>query len=298
MRYLIGVDVGGTNIKAVLMDAKGKVVRKIIKKTEKKHIEEEIIDLIKDLIEKSMINKKEIKGVGVGFPGLIDKKRERINILPNIKSFNDRNIKKHLQKKTGLKTRIENDAKCSAIAESMFGSGKKQENFVLLTIGTGIGGGIIINNNLYIGEGNAGEFGHITIQDPGGRKCSCGNKGCLEEYISKKGIMKNAEEAGIDISKIKDLYQLYELAKKGNKKALKTFENSGVYLGKGLSHIVKSFDPEAIIINGGIANSSKFIFPYARKEMKKGVFFKTNCKIKKGKFGDFAGAVGAGCLWL
>lgn len=293
MRYIIGIDIGGTNIKAVLMNDKKEAVDKIIRKTDKKNIEDKIKEFIEEILQKNKIHKKDVKGVGVGFPGSIDKKRERIEKLPNIKGFKNKEIKKHLSKKSGLKIKIENDANCAALAESVLGAGKKHEKVVGLSIGTGIGGGIIINNKLFLGEGNAGEFGHLTIEEKG-RKCSCGNKGCLEEYVSKKGIKQNAKSIGLN----KDLYELYELAKKRDKKALKIFRDSGVYLGKGLSEIIKILDPEIIIVNGGIANSGEFIFPYAKKEMKKRVFFKTSCKIKKGQFKDFAGAIGACCLWF
>lgn len=296
MRYIIGVDVGGTNIKGVLIDQKGKVIEKIIKKTSQTKIREEIVLFIEEIIEKSKIKRRKIKGIGIGFPGIIDKKRERIDVLPNIKKFRDNDIKKYLESKTGFKIRIENDSNCAVLAESILGIGKDYENVIGLSIGTGIGGGIVINKKIYTGNRAAGEFGHLIIEE-NGRLCSCGNKGCLEEYISKKGIIKNAKQAGLS-EKGKDLYELYELAKKGNKKALKVFRESGVYLGKGLAQITKVLDPEIIVINGGIANSGEFIFPYAEKEMKKRVFFKTDCKIKKGKLKDFAGAVGAACLWF
>ncbi|MFW6283668.1 MAG: ROK family protein [Minisyncoccales bacterium] len=154
MRYIIGVDVGGTNIKGVLIDQKGKILEKIIKKTSQTKIREEIILCIEEIIKKSQIQREKIKGVGIGFPGIIDKKRERIDILPNIKKFRDNNIKKYLESKTGFNIKIENDSNCAVLAESIFGTGKNYENIVGLSIGTGIGGGIVKNKkiNLTIGE--------------------------------------------------------------------------------------------------------------------------------------------------
>jgi len=167
---------------------------------------------------------------------------------------------------------------------------KNINNFVCLVIGTGIGGGIIINKRIYRGKGNASEFGHITI-DSNGRECVCGNKGCLEEYISKKGILRNAKEI-----KLKgDIFEIKRKIQERNKKALKMIKKSGKYLGIGLSDIIKILDPEMILIGGGISNFGEKLLNPAREEAKKRTLFNI-CPIKRIKLGKFSGAIGAGSL--
>lgn len=281
MEYKIGIDVGGTNIRGILKSGR-KSVGKIKMKTE--NISRQIIEIMDYFLDNFKIDKKNIKKIGIGLPGIIDKK-ENIKKLPNIENFKGEGLKNFLEKKYKCEVKISNDGKCFALAELKFGQGKKVKNFVCLTIGTGIGGGIIINKKLY--EGINSEFGHLTIEERG-RKCSCGNRGCLEEYISKKGIINNARKARIP----GDIFEIIKEVKKGNKKDEKVIKESGVHLGKGLSLIIKILNPELIIIGGGISRFGEKILKPAREEAQRRTLFKI-CKIKKSLLNEYSGAEGA-----
>ncbi len=286
--YIIGVDVGGTKINTVLIDKKGKLIEKLKVKTKKR--KQEIIGQILDSINFVSFNRK-IIGIGIGVPGILNKKRTRILNLPNLQAWKNTKLKEIIQRKTGKKVMLENDSNCMILGENIFGYAKNVKDSVCLTIGTGIGGGIIINNKLYSGRSNAAEFGHISVSDK--YKCSCGNKGCLEEYVSVRGIKRTAKRLGID----ENILEIQEMAKSGNKKARKVYEITGKYLGIGLSNIIKVLDPDLILIGGGISNSGNFLLKPAIKEMQKRTFFKT-CPVKIVKLKDNAGAIGAACLFL
>jgi len=221
----------------------------------------------------------------------LNKERTQILNLPNLQGWKNTRLKEIIQRKTGKKVMLENDSNCMILGENVFGYAKNIRSSVCLTIGTGIGGGIIINNKVYSGRGNAAEFGHISVGDK--YKCSCGNTGCLEEYVSVRGIKRTAKKLGID----KDILEIQEMAKSGNQKARKVYKIAGKYLGIGLSNIVKVLDPDLILIGGGISNSGDFLLKPTIEEMKKRVFFET-CPVKIVKLKDNAGAIGAACLFL
>jgi len=274
--YIIGIDVGATKINTVLMSKKGRLVKKLKVRTKKRR--QEIIKQILDSITFVSLNKnkKKIIGIGIGVPGILNKKRTEILDFPNLSGWEKIKLKDIIERKTKKKVILENDSNCMALGENIFGYGKNVKNFVCLTIGTGIGGGIIINNKIYSGRSNAGEFGHITI-DLDGYKCKCGARGCLEEYVSTRGIDR--------------------IVKSGNKKAEKVYEIAGTYLGVGLATIAKILDPDLILIGGGISNAGDLMLKPAVKEMKKRTFFKI-CSVRTVKLKDNAGAIGAACLFL
>ncbi len=286
--YIIGVDFGATKINTVLINKQGKLIKKLKLKTKKR--KQEIIEQVLDSIEK--ISDKDVIGIGIGVPGILNKERTEILSLPNISDWEKIKLKDIIEKKTRKKVMLENDANCMALGESMFGHGKNVKNLVCVTLGTGIGTGIIINNKIYSGRSNAGEFGHITI-DVNGYKCKCGRRGCLEEYVSVRGIKRIAKKLGIN----KNILEIYETAKLGNKKAKKVYEISGTYLGVGLAIVAKLLDPDLIVIGGGISNAGNLILKPSVKEMKKRTFFKT-APVKIVKLKDNAGAIGAACLFL
>jgi glucokinase len=295
MKYIIGIDIGGTKINTILMNEKAKIVRKIKVPTPKNKnlIIKKIIDDINFV--SSGINKNFILGVGVGVPGCLSKEKTRILKLPNLPCFNKIDLKRIIEKKSKLKVLIENDTNCMALGEFLFGYGKGKniKNLVCLSIGTGVGGGIIINKRIYHGKENAGEVGHITIE-VNGIKCNCGSYGCLEEYVSVRGIKRIAKALKL---KEKNIIKIQEAAKKGDKKAQEVYKTAGKYLGIGLSNIVKVLDPELILIGGGISKSGDLLLKPAIEEMKKRTFFKTR-DVKTVKLGDDSGAVGAASLFL
>lgn len=278
----IGVDIGGTKINAVLVDEKGNIKRKVKLHTQKS--KQLILEQIADLIQ-MLLSGNNVSSIGITVPGILDKLKEKIIILPNIKGFENFPLKKFVEKKFKIRTRIENDSLCSALAEYSLLK-KKPKSLVVLTLGTGLGGGIIINGKPLMQT----EPGHITIEKQG-MKDSCGNFGCLEQYASKKFLIREAKKAGLPPEPKK----LAELAKT-NKKARAIFQEFGKNLGIGLSNIIKLINPELIILSGGLSNSSRLFLPYAIKELNARTLFKPNARISVSKNIENAEALGATLL--
>lgn len=285
---LIGIDVGGTKILGIVLNKK-KVIetKKIQTPQNKKEFTKELIKLIKELSQK-----RKIKGIGLGLPGVVNRKKGTIINLPNIPTIKNLNIVKIIQKEFKIPVKIEKDVNCMALAELHFGLAKNKTNAVAITIGTGLGGGIIINKKLVIGKGSAGEVGHLNIY-PNGHKCTCGNYGCLEEYTASRAIKRYSQEAGF---KNKTPKEIEDLARKGNKKAKKIYEKLGYFLAIGLSDIIKVLHPEIIILSGNISNASDIFLEKTIKEVKKRTYFQI-CEIKKSKLKQTP-AIGAAAQFL
>jgi len=292
----IGIDIGGYKINGVLIK-KNRIIerRKLLipPKSNKKIIITQIFDCIEYLIKKSNISK--IKGIGIGVPGLVDFEKQKILNLPNVPAIKNLFLAKIIFKRFGIKTRIDNDSNCFGLAEAILGTGKYSNLLVGLTLGTGIGGAIIINKKIFHGaSGSGAEFGHMKIEKDGWQ-CSCGEKGCLEAYVSGKGIMRIAKGVGCNGA---TPVEIEKMAKKGDKKAIKVYEIAGEYLGIGLANIVNILNPKIIVIGGGIANAGELIFKSAREVMRKNVFshLAKRTKIIRAKLGRDAGAIGAALL--
>jgi glucokinase len=290
----IGLDIGGTNIKGVLL-RKNEVIAKIKIKTKSKSNKKNLIAQIFKSIETLIKGRKEIKGIGIGAPSPIDFKNQKILNPPNVPALRNLYLGKIIKDKFKIKTIIDNDVHCLVLAEAILGAGKNKKMVVGLGLGTGVGGGIVLNKKLIRGqEGTGGEFGHTTIE-MGGRQCNCGRKGCLEAYINEKGIRKTAKEIfGREIDSI----TLQEMAKRGGKKAIKAWEITGKYLGVGLANLVDSLNPDIIIVGGGIARAGELLLSPARKEMKKNILspLAKDTPVVRAKLDERAGAIGAGLL--
>lgn len=262
--FKIALIVGGTNTKCALFEG-NRIVKKIKSPT---HVEKGkffMIDNIIKMIENIKENKK-ISGIGMGVPGPIDRKRGVISNPPNI-PWRNVPLKKIIQRKFRTKVAIENDAKCAALGVL---ARKKTKNFILFTLGTGVGGAIVTDGKLYTGMGNAGELGHVTIEKDG-LKCNCGNMGCLEEYVAARGFERLAKKYfGKRLSPL----ELERMAKKGDKKAKRIYNEVGEYLGIGLANIGNAFNPETIYFTGKISRSGPLLLEPARKEMAKRIFVK------------------------
>ncbi len=278
----IGIDIGGTKINAILLDEKGNIKRKVKLPTQKSKIL--ILKQVSGSIQ-ILLSGNKVDRIGIAVPGILDKRKEKIIALPNIKGFENFALKHFIEKKFKIKTKLENDSLCSALAEYHF-IGKKPESLVVLTIGAGLGGGVIINGKPL----GRTEPGHITIERKGARD-SCGNYGCLEQYASKKFLVREARKQRLPSEPKK----LAEIAK-NNKKARTIFQEFGKNLGIGLSDIVKLIDPEIIIISGGIANSSQLFLKYAINELNTRTFFMPRAKILVSKNIENASAIGAALL--
>ncbi|MFH1440279.1 MAG: ROK family protein [Candidatus Woesearchaeota archaeon] len=287
MPFAIGVDIGGTYIKAGIVDNKGKIYEQAKSLTEAKKGRDRVVENIIDVIKK--LFSENIKGIGVGVPGIVHKDEGIIGNTPNLPlhSVALREIlKKHFKKKV----KLENDANCFGLSEARFGNGKKLNNVLCLTLGTGIGSAMIIKGKLYHGSGNAPELGHTTIHFKG-PKCKCGNFGCAEEYVSTRGLLKTAKSYGL---KLKDTVDIYLAAERNNRKAIKTFEEYGTLLGVVLSNFMDSYGPDLIVLGGQITGSWRFFHKNMSRELNKRSFISA-CKVVKTEINN-AGVVGAASL--
>jgi glucokinase len=283
MKYAIGVDLGGTGIKAGLVSSDGKIIKICETPTEAKKGTKKVISNIISSIEK--VKSGKISGIGIGSPGPFDFKTGKVLNPVNL-PFRNLPLRVMIQKRFKIKTCLDNDANCFALGEAIFGSGKYYENVVGITLGTGIGGGFIINKNIYHGRSNAAELGHITINYDG-PKSACGNKGCIETYAAARGIMSLYDK------KSEPKY-VQDLAFNGNKKAIEVYKNMGHFLGVGITNIIYAFDPDIIVVGGKISNS----WPLFKEAMDKTIkerYFAKPCPVVRSKL-KYAGILGAAAL--
>lgn len=293
MKYVVALDIGGTKTVAALL-RNNTILKKIKVKTRaekgKGFVIRQIFGLISLLVEG--VDKKDIKGIGIGMPGPLNPATGIIYFTPNMPGWKNVHLKRIIEKRFRIKTRIDNDANCAALGESIYFA---CDNLICLTLGTGVGGGIIINNSVYQGEGFAGELGHMVIQSDGPR-CNCGNHGCLEEFVSERGIKKISKKI---LNERFDPKVIQLMAEKGDKKALKVYWETGRWLGIGLANLANIFNPKMIVISGGISKARNLILISAVKEMKKRAFKTStqNLKVVISDLGSDASLIGAANLF-
>ncbi|HBA26287.1 MAG TPA: ROK family protein [Nitrospinae bacterium] len=290
--YVIGLDLGGTNIRAAAITKEGNILHRVKIPTGVPLGRERVIANILKVIDEI---KKELKGiklsvVGMGIPGIIFFNKGIVAQSPNFPDWIDFNLRERLNKDLDVPFYIDNDANLAAAGEGWLGAGKEFNSFCMLTLGTGVGGGIVLNKNIWRGEyGMAGELGHITIY-PDGHPCNCGNRGCLEQYVSANGIVRMAEEKSQITAN-----DIYQLAKKGNKDALEIFQKMGRILGIGIADLVNILNIELFVLGGGVADSWNYFIPSTMDEVRKRTYHITGegVKVVKAELGDDAGIFGA-----
>lgn len=299
-KYILALDLGGTKIAAGVVNNRGKVLFKYIEPTDLRANSQIFLNnlkrIIRHVIKAAKINKSQIMAIGIGLPGPLDIKKGVIIFAPNLpKSLRNFFIVQPLQKEFKLPVVLKNDADAAALGEWMFGAGRGTKNMIYLTISTGIGGGIIINNQLYHGKGSAGEIGH-TIIDPNGPSCHCGSRGCLEALTSGTAVANLAKK--MMRRKQIDSKTVFQLARQGNKLAKKIIKKSLTALGIGLVNIIHIFHPDKIVLGGGMMRDADMILPFLRKFVRKKVMsgFTKNIKIEKTKLGDDVGLIGAAAI--
>lgn len=291
----LGVDIGGTGIKFGVAE-NGKLISKSIIKTNRASAETVIDEIAEEC--KKILENNACEYIGVGIAGGIEDGLVTCDNLP-FKSFP---LKKMLEEKLGLPVIVENDANCAGLAEINYGYGKTYKNMVIVTIGTGIGGCIVIDGKIYSGNGCAGEIGHMIVQSENGKKCSCGMEGCFERYASASTLSELALEYAADDSDdiLGKLYAennfemngkiIFEALKNGSPLAKKVIGKYTDYLAKGLDGIISIFDPDAVVLAGGITESGDLFID----ELRKKISFNTPIVISKQK--SDAGILGAICL--
>ncbi|MCG0237719.1 MAG: ROK family protein [Firmicutes bacterium] len=295
-RCAIGLDVGGTKILGGLVDETGRVLlsRRIPTPVAEgpAGVFAAMRRLIRELLDQA--GDREVVGIGLGMPGLIDRQRgisvhspntgwSNVPVLPEFTEF-------------GLPVDMENDVRCHALGEYWFGAGRGVRHFVLLTLGTGLGSGIVVDGELFQGgSGMPGEIGHVVV-DPQGPPCGCGNRGCLEALVGGRGLARRAREAGI----ARDVQELIALARAGEPRALGLVEEVARHLGWGISIMANLFNPQRVILGGGLAKAlGDLLFGslrrYAEAMTMPGI--RGTYDIVPAALGEEAGVVGAAALF-
>lgn len=312
-KYSIGIDIGGTNITVALVTGNGEILRKIRFPTRAEEGKTKTIKCILKALGAIMkgLRSNSIEGIGIGAAGDIDQDRGVVRFSPNL-LWKDVPIVRLIREKFNLKVVLDNDANAAAWATYILETGRKVKNLLCITLGTGVGGGIILNGRIYHGaSGSAGEIGHMTL-NPQGQRCRCGNYGCLETYIGSAYIVKKAirEIRKGEKSLIKKIAggnlksvtpeTIQVAALKGDKMARRIWKEAGEYLGIALSGVINLLNPEVIVFGGGVARAGELIFKPMKAEIKKRTFKTPFEKVKFTctRFGEDLGVIGAALLIL
>lgn len=312
--YAIGIDLGGTKLAAAIVSEKGNVIEKsgIPAPRTAGAIILSISKMVDEITKKTKIGKTQIKGVGLGVPGPIDFKKQEIVNLTHIQNVKNLKIAEEVTKKTGLQSIVDNDGNAAALGEKLFGAGKNTDHLIMLTIGTGIGSGIIDKGKLVRGfKGTGSEIGHMTIKY-NGPKCACGNRGCIERFVSgpviaakarKTLTLSEASKISKTISAKNDITAetVVAGAKQGNDKCLQLLDEAATYMGIAISNILNILNPQVVIIGGGLGMAA---FDLMAKTMLNEIRQRAlspnldGFLLKKASLGTDAGVIGAASLFF
>ena len=298
--YAIGVDLGGTNLRAAAVGRDGSLLQKVSESTPVSAGRDAVIAGIVESIEtiRKNLGRDSLAGVGVGIPGFILLDQGIVVGAPNLPDFVNYPVRDEIERRLGTKVILENDANAAALGEKWMGAGRGVDDLILLTLGTGIGGGIISAGKILRGAlGMAGEIGHITVV-PNGNPCGCGNTGCVEKYASATAVSAMAKmlHLGPDLSAL----EVYELAKSGNERACSIFTTVGNALGIVLAGLINTFNFPLYLLGGGMTGAWDMFEPAMMAELGKRSFsFRTHpVRIERGVLGGDAGLFGAARLPL
>ena len=313
MAYYVGIDLGGTNIKAGVVDEKGELLNKLSIKTHAERSMEEIIydmgKLAVDVIKDCGKEISDIEAIGIGSPGTPDNEEGLLVYSANL-PFNMAPMRKLIRDVIDLPVYIDNDANCAAMAEAVAGAAKGTKDSVTITLGTGVGAGVIINGRIYSGFNQAGsEFGH-TVLVSGGIQCKCGRRGCFEQYASASALARMAQEAADSNpdSILKDLIAkeggsnakiAFDAMKAGDKVAAELVDRYTDYLADGLANVINTFMPEVLVVGGGVCNEGDpLLIPMREKTMSRPYFGPgvKKTEIRLAEMGNDAGIVGAAMM--
>lgn len=315
MSKLIGIDLGGTSIKFGILTLGGEVQDKWAIPTNilenGKHIVPDIIASIKHRLELYKLDKSEILGIGMGTPGTVDIEAGSVRGAYNLNWAETQEVGKAISDELGLPFILDNDANVAALGEAWTGAGENNPDVVFVTLGTGVGGGIIAGGQLIHGVGAAGEIGHICVE-PDGFECTCGNFGCLETVTSATGIVRIAQhfaeefesdspvEAMINNGEQITSKDIFVAAEAGDAFALKVVDKFAYYLGFATANIGSTLNPDSIVIGGGVSAAGEFLREKVEAYFKKYAFptVRNSTKIKLAQLGNDAGIIGAASLAL
>jgi len=310
MNYTIGIDVGGTKIAGGIVDSEGKIVSRV-RRSAPAQDSDLMLAAIAAVI-KELSAQQETTGVGIALAGFMDKERNRMRLSPNV-AWRDIEIRSAIESKVGKPVIIENDANAAAWGEFRFGGGAEADSMVMLTIGTGLGSGVIIDGQLLIGaHGIGAECGHFKVK-PDGQLCGCGQRGCLEQYASGQAITRNArvfvasgtpaaqpllDACGQDPTTLTGA-MVTETAQKGDPASISILAEAGKWLGFGMSTIAAILDPEMFVVGGGGGDAGELILAPARVEFELKLPAREHrpiAKITAATLGNDAGIIGAADL--
>ena len=309
MKYCFGVDIGGTTVKMGLLEEEGKIVDKWEITTDTSEEGKAILPNVAASIENKMkehgLTKEDIIGVGAGVPAPVTAEGI-VNGSANL-GWTYKEVKKELEELTGMKACIGNDANVAALGEMWKGGGAGEMNVIMVTLGTGVGGGVIINGKVLVGaNGAGGEIGHLCVNYEEKDKCGCGNCGCLEQYASATGIVRLAkkklgQELRPTILTKEDVTakDVFDAVKAGDETAKEIAVEFGRYLGYALANLAAVLDPAVIVIGGGVSKAGEVLIPYIREPfMERAFFANRNVKFALATLGNDAGICGAAKLVL
>ena len=311
----VGIDVGGTSIKGATINEKGVVLDRFTMKTDKHAAPEIVIGELCELVNKTLQEhhyEDKISGIGIGIPGTFNKETGVIVNTPNLPLWNGFNLKSFMEERCHLYVKIVNDADAAAFAEAKFGVAKDYEFVLMITLGTGVGGGIVINKNLCNGNlGMGAELGHMVIEMDG-RECGCGRKGCFEAYASATALNKLTKEA-MDADPNSLLHKVaeenggidatvaFKAEKLGDASAKEVVAKYVKYLSEGLMNYCNILRPNVIVLSGGVANEGENLLSRVRAYMEEHHYGMKNApkaEIKQATLGYDAGKIGAAALYL
>jgi glucokinase len=303
LKTVIGIDLGGTNIVSAVVDEKGRILgqdkRKTMAPLGAVGVMNRIVESAHAASADSELPWASHLAVGIGSPGPLDPKKGIILYTPNL-NWKNVHIVDYLRKKLHKKVSLENDANLAALGESWVGAGKGEKVVLCVTLGTGVGGGLIVDGKVYEGAtGVSNHIGHIVVI-PDGPPTAYGNSGILEQYVSATGIIRLATEAGLKLppGEPREAYSFQKMAEAGNQKALKVYEKAGRILGIGLTSAIHLLNPGMIIFSGGVAGAGDLLMKPMMKELQKRSFKShlKGLKFRIAKLGEHMGAVGAARL--
>lgn len=280
--FSIGVDLGGTNLRIAAVTEDGVLIEKVTLGTKvalgRDHVLNEMCEAIQ-LLSKKYEAGRTLVGIGIGVPGIIDLGTGMVRESPNLPGWSDYPVRNEIEKRLGARVILENDANSAAFGETWLGAAKDVNDIAMLTLGTGVGGGIVMNGHIWHGmNGMAGEFGHMTVE-PDGVRCGCGNHGCVEQYASASAVMRMAKEA-IASGRSAALAHaassdpefsakaVYNLAIQGDEDARKIFRRVGRALGIILSSLVNALNLPMYVIGGGVSSAWEAFAPSVFEELR------------------------------
>jgi len=303
----VGIDLGGTNIKGGVVDSAGKVVHFQSIETEGEHGRDHVLDRMGSLVglvrEGAGLPADRIAGVGIGSPGPLNTREGIIHEAPNLPGWENLYLGKEIQRRCGYATFIENDANSAALAEAVAGAGKGSNCMIMLTLGTGIGGGIVIGGRVWHGADDiAAELGHVSICY-NGIECNCGSRGCVEAYASATGVVRRTREAlaegnASSLAALTDTLTcaaVFEAAATGDELAQRIVSDTIIYMAAAMGSLINIFNPEMIVLFGGMTNAGDQLFGPLREEVARRCFpiGAKRCQIVRSQLGGHAGVIGA-----